>query len=449
MEQIGAKIIKNEIQEISKPLVDYILKCYDENNVRYEKLFNYYLGNHDILKTSKDNDKANNKLINNFSSYIVDVMTGYFIGKPVNYLLEKKDKKAEEIFGTFEDIYYFNNEQDVNYETAKNMSIFGHSYNIIWIDEEARFRFKNISPQNIVAIYDPKNIDDKINIIARVNYISDEITGETKKMIEIYDKLYVYSVVVVDEDVMIADPVEHGFSEIPFIEFKNNDLRTGDFEGVTSLIDGYNKLLSESLNEVEDFVNSFLVISGMSGTKKSDLDEARKNRAILTDEGGSASFISKTINNEQVNFSEKTIKDNIHKFSKVVDLTDEKFSGNASGVALELKLWSLEQAVSSKERKFKTALYKRIYKLIDIMKKLGVGTDIIQDIKINFNRNQPQNLKDIAETISILTGKISDETLISLLPFVDNPSIEIQKRDDELQGKSDYEFKLTDEEKEL
>ncbi|MGL4999777.1 MAG: phage portal protein [Cetobacterium sp.] len=438
MNKIGASVIKNVVVEINDKLIEFILKANDENKERYEKLLEYYKGNHDILKTTKDSDKANNKLINNYSSYIVDVMTGYFIGKPVNYLLEEKDSGKEELFDKIEDIFYFNNEQDVNYEIAKTMSIYGHAFEILWLDELANIRFKNIEPENVVAIYNPNTIDEELILVARINKRVNAIEETEETLIEIFDKLNVYKIVVTDEGYIKEEPIIHGFNSIPVIEYKNNELRIGDFEGVINLIDGYNKLMSESLNEVEDFVNSFLVISGMNGTKEEDITRARRNRVILTEENGSASFISKTINSEQVKFEEETLKSNIHKFSKVVDLTDEKFSGNASGVALELKLWSLEQAVSSKERKFKTALYHRLFKIIDIMQKLGVDTEVIQNIKINFNRNQPQNLKDIADTINALTGKISDETLISLLPFIDNPSIEILKRDKELEGVDDY-----------
>jgi SPP1 family phage portal protein len=53
---------------------------------RYKHLQAYYEGRHDILnKTVSDESKPNNKLVNDYPGYIVDLITGYFMGKPVAY----------------------------------------------------------------------------------------------------------------------------------------------------------------------------------------------------------------------------------------------------------------------------------------------------------------------------------------------------------------------------
>ncbi|MGL5962228.1 MAG: phage portal protein [Cetobacterium sp.] len=432
-------ILKNEVNYIDSELVKFLIESFEKNKTRNNKLLDYYIGEHEILNTVKKSDKANNLIVNNYPAYITDIMTGYFIGKPINYLLEVKEENMIKTFNKVEDIFFYNNEQDVNYEICKSMSIYGSCYEIYWIDEKSTFRFKNINPSDMIIILNPDKIEDEIILACRIIKKEDKILKTEKKVLEIYFQDSVYVVNVIDDGFFFEEPKKHGFNNIPIAEYKNNDMRLGDFEGVISLTDGYNKLISEGLNEVEDFVNSYLVISGMSGTTKQDIEKAKSDRVILTEEGGNAAFISKTINNNQVQFEEKTIKENIHKFSKVVDLTDENFAGNSSGVAMEFKLWSLEQAAAIKERKFKSSIYKRIFFINEFLMKLDSNDEnILKDIKINFNRNQPQNLKDIADIISTLSGKISDETLISLLPFVDNPSIEINKRDSELEGVDDY-----------
>ena len=51
------------------------------------------------------------------------------------------------------------------------------------------------------------------------------------------------------------------------------------------------------------------------------------------------------------------------------------------------------------------------------------------DIQPIFTRNKPKNDVELANMVKSLYGILSDETLISILPFVENSKKEIEKRD--------------------
>ena len=51
------------------------------------------------------------------------------------------------------------------------------------------------------------------------------------------------------------------------------------------------------------------------------------------------------------------------------------------------------------------------------------------DIQPIFTRNKPKNEVELANMVKSLYGILSDETLISILPFVENSKEEIEKRD--------------------
>ena len=51
------------------------------------------------------------------------------------------------------------------------------------------------------------------------------------------------------------------------------------------------------------------------------------------------------------------------------------------------------------------------------------------DIQPVFTRNKPKNEVELASMVKNLYGILSDETLISILPFVENSKEEIEKRD--------------------
>ena len=57
-----------------------------EENARKIKLHEYYMGKHNILRRQyEDMSKPNNRVVNPYANYITTLMTGYFIGEPVEY----------------------------------------------------------------------------------------------------------------------------------------------------------------------------------------------------------------------------------------------------------------------------------------------------------------------------------------------------------------------------
>ena len=56
-----------------------------------------------------------------------------------------------------------------------------------------------------------------------------------------------------------------------------------------------------------------------------------------------------------------------------------------------------------------------------------------RDVKIKFTPNIPQDDLMIAQIISQLGDKLSTETALSLLSFIENPSLEVQKLKNELE----------------
>ena len=73
-----------------KPLTaEMIIKYIElnrEKDSRNREKYKYYLGKHNILnRTMEDESKPNNKIVNPYAHYITDIMTGYFMGEPVKY----------------------------------------------------------------------------------------------------------------------------------------------------------------------------------------------------------------------------------------------------------------------------------------------------------------------------------------------------------------------------
>ncbi len=95
-------------------------------------------------------------------------------------------------------------------------------------------------------------------------------------------------------------------------------------------------------------------------------------------------------------------------------------------VAIKYKLMSMEHLTGIKESKFKKGLLRRIELASTI---LSIKTNSLltyTEIKPVFTRNIPANETEIVSIVKQLYGIVSDETLLSLLPFIENAKEEIK-----------------------
>ena len=408
--------------------VDYIQKIIakHESEVRpqLKKLKEYYVANHTIdRRILADTTKPNNKLANPYGNYITDMFVGYFVGEPVGY--KSNDKSALE---TLQMIFTYNDEQDHNSELAKNASIYGRAYELLYNDSDKSIRFKVIESDSVIMIYDNSIEEELLYAIRYFSYYSIE-KDDNETIVEVYgrDNVKVYKGHYLNEGLTLINEYEHFFGQVPIVEYRNNDDMLGDFELVVSLIDAYDKLESDSLNDFEYFCDAYLVLTGVV-LDQEDVKGMKANRIILMPDGaGKAEWLIKQGDDAQVESLKTRIDADIHKFSKCPALTDEQFSANASGVAMRYKLTGMENVAAIKERKFKRGIQRRIELISNILDIKNNDKFDWRAIEIVFTRNLPTNEDELANTINKLRGMVSNETLISLLPFVEDVQKELEK----------------------
>ncbi len=392
-----------------------------------------------------DITKPNNKTANPYASYITDTLVGYFMGEPVSYNAEDKNLLKE--LGM---IFEYNDEADENAELAKDASIYGIAFEELYFTEEDNIvRFKRLDPKEIIPIYD-KTIEE--NLIAVIRYYEDYDFVEDKKsfIIEIIDDVEItrYRTNEFFSSFTLLENYPHYFGMVPVAIFENNEDRMGDFEKVIDLIDEYDKMESDSLNDFEYFVDAYLALYGFTADPE-DIQQMKENRVLLMDEGTSAEWLIKSENDATTENMKNRLDNDIHKFAKCPNLADEEFASNASGVAIKFKLLGTENLTSIKERKFKKGLQQRLELISMINGLVRQGFDW-RGIDIIFTRNIPSNDTDIANMVNTLSGIVSDETLLAQIPFVEDVEAELervkkQKEEDKLtnpffqQGGVNYE----------
>lgn len=177
---------------------------------------------------------------------------------------------------------------------------------------------------------------------------------------------------------------------------------------------------------------ALLKVLKMGAVTSQDIAEMKEKGAIILEDGGDIQWLIKEVSDTALENYKKRLREDMHIFSAVPNLTDANFGGNLSGVAVSYKLWGLEQICAIKERKFKRGLQRRIELITHILNIQGGQFDY-RDIDIQFRRNKPQNVLEIAQIITMLSGELSRETRLQMLPTIDNVQDELQKLEDEKQ----------------
>lgn len=392
---------------------------------RLRRLKSYYSGNHEILFEVKEAGKPQNKVVNNFCKNITDTTVGYFMGTPVSYSSNDKELSAEIL-----QINDYNDEQFLNSRLSKDLSVYGVAYELLYFDEDRKIRVCPLDVTSVVPVWS-NTVDNEL--VGAIRLAQGE--NDNELLVEVYDEREVtfYTLNKAGGLLEKIDTVPHYFGQVPINIYLNNSDATGDFEPVLSLVDAYNKLQSESVNDFELFADSYLAITGMGATDSEDIRKLRENRVLLLDDGGKAEWLTKSVNDTYIENLKSRISSDIYRFSGSVDMTDDTLGQSASGVAIKYRLLNFENRVSVTERFFKKGLCRRYEMICHFLKTIGKDYDWRQ-IKMTFVRNIPENPVDSADYAQKMSGVVSKKTLLEALPIVTDVENELERLKEEGQG---------------
>jgi SPP1 family phage portal protein len=218
--------------------------------------------------------------------------------------------------------------------------------------------------------------------------------------------------------------------------FPNNEEQQGDAEKVLNLIDAYDRSLSDVNSEIEQFRLAYMAFYGYDPDEET-LAKAKKTGAFGLDEKGEGvgiEFITKDMNDQVIENHLNRLEANIMRFGKSVNMTDEKFAGNLSGVAIRYKLMPLENKCITLERKMTASLRQQFRVLATAWAKKGIQVDYT-NIFFDYKRNLPVNLTDEADSTSKLKGMISERTRLAQLSFVDDVDWELAEMAKDAEGR--------------
>ena len=442
------ELFKSEGIKSSK-VMKLIKKYESEVTDQIQTNIDYYQGNHAIMSRAVEGNAPNNKTVCNHAKDIADTAAGYFMGTPIVY----KSHDNEDTLEKLTDALLKASCDDDDHENALMLSIAGRAYEYAYAAEDAPdILVQPLDPLHTFIVHD-QSIEHKELFGVYYYYKYDDVESKqdpkTYMLVATATEILEYET----ESEQDVDPIRttsHNMGYVPIIEYKNNKYCIGDFEQQIGLIDAYNTLTADRVNDKEAFIDAILVIYGsILGDTEDESDEAmsklKVKKLLELDSDARAEYLTRTFDEGGMEVLRQALKEDIYTFSHVPNLTDKNFAGNSSGVAMEYKLLGLEDLTRTKERWYRRGLKKRLQIFCHF---LGIKNTIIDenDIEITFSRTLPKNLVELSQIVATLRQDVSRKTLISLLPFVENPDEEIkeiEKQQEEAMKKQQELFEKT------
>lgn len=430
--------------EPSSGLLKVLLDKHSRQRTRLDELKDIYERKHAITTRSRLKGLPNNKLVHDLPNYIVTMSAGYLVGEPVKYTAPVGQETA---FKAVADALKAASVDSVDAELAVDAAVYGKGIEICYADKNAAPQVAQLDARSAFVVYDDTVEHNPLCGIVIRDLLDKMLTKRGERV-----TLYTANEIISYERISNEMPHEtarepHYFGAVPIVEYWNNARQSGDFEPVMSLIDAYDVLQSDRLNDKQQFTDAILVLKGVGAlgaddTEETYLDESgeeqvadvdrkeqtdpsarlRQTRTMfLPSDGADAGFITKPDAEGGSEVLRMSLKSDIHKLSMIPDLSDEDFAGNASGVAMRFKLLGLEQLTKIKERWFREGLRSRLRLFANFLSIKGAAAINADNVQIGFTRSLPVNELEIAQTVAVYDDIVPKELLYSQIPFIDDP----------------------------
>lgn len=402
----------------------------DHMQPKYRENMDLYLSDHKILHDPPKEFGADNKLVANLAKYIVDTYNGYSLGIAPKITLEKGDNN-DSLQDWLNHVSFF----DKFNELGKQTSIYGRSIGYVYQNENAETEFTYISPSKAFIIYD-NTVNREPLAFVMYEYYKNESDWQARGKIYYANKVYDF-----DDLKLLDDYSVNPYKMVPAVEFYENEERQGVLDPVKTLLNAYDKVLSQKANQNEYFDNAYLAAIGIKfpinpKTKKPNIDIINNRFLYLPDVAPGVNprleFVAKPDNDGMQENYLKRLEDLIYQVSMVPNLNDQAFAGNQSGVALQYKLLSMQNKTANQIRKFKKSL-RQLFRVIFSVGQVVTKPDLWDQLSIEFYPNLPTDIAGAISEAKNVEGLVSQRTALKLLPFVNDPDEEIKQINQEKQ----------------
>ena len=406
---------------------------------KLKKNKNYYDGNQNILtKSYSDTSKVCNKVVLNYCKNIADSYCGY-LASP-DHISYASDEDITEIM----DVLNYNDYQTQDSNFLLDALVYKVAYELMYIDEDGKVRFKLVDPLQCFPIYDDSLNEELVGFVRF--YPVDEWDNDNTYKVDLYLNSVIQHFTMHSENgyLQFIEEEQHYFNQVPVnvLCMPGND---NIFNCIVSMQDAVNEIVSSEIDDFSAFCDAYLVLTGLDADDE-DIKKMKENRVLILPEGGKAEWLIKNNTSSQSENILKRLHETIYRVASCPDFSSESFVGGvSSGIAIQYRLTGMETRAAKICAEMKKALMRRI-EIICGVASLKTGEDIFTNIDIKFKRNIPVDNNSLIALVSNLKGIVSDKTLLSQLDFIGDINKEIEQLNEEKQANIElYGFGLNKE----
>ncbi len=413
LKEAGMITIKANTLDRGVPSWEAVRRCVREFEAglpRLARLARYYEGRHDILARTRLPGLPNVRISHAFPRYIAQVSAAYLLGEPVR--LEGPEPAA----ASLRDLLNHAGADSIDMELALQQAVFGRAVSLCYEDAAGHAFICSLDPRSAFVVYDDSVAHDPL--------FGVYLTAQDSFIVYTADYIVTWS-----KSSARPSLQPHPFRALPMVEYRNGTDEHGDFEDVLSLVDAYDLLQADRMNDRQQFSDALLVLKGVMGiTADADdnltaLERLRQEKTLaLPDADASAEWLIKQAQERDIDILRASLIEDIHKFSMTPDFSDEKFSGNASGIAIKYKLFNFDNRIKLKERYFIDGLRERARAFCGwLATRQNVALDA-DELVFKLTRRLPVNESERAQALKNLQDILPIETLVYNSPLQADPA---------------------------
>ena len=389
----------NIIAELNKALA-----IHNQNAMEIEYLDRYYRGDQPIIyRQKKTRPEINNKIVINLAQYLVDTKASEIAGEPIQYVLRGTDARKSDEINSLNTMLINEDKDMLDIELCRWRSICGTAYRYIGLDNGTG----SILDESVFYIDVP---DPRLNfVVYYANSKKPAFSCTIGKDQKGRDKYYCYTnAQYFDiENGEIKSTAINGRRAIPLIEYPNNERRLSDIEITISLTDAINKLTSDRINGVEQFVQAFIKFVNCD-IDNDKFEKLRESGAFVVKSNNGDNKADVDILSSELSQSEGQVvmSDLFEKFLIVHGIASRegKSDGGSTAGAVLLRdgYYTQEKRSELSEPIFKKSEKALVRILLHILKVEKQFTLMPSDIEIKITRSKRDNMLTKAQTMQLL-----------------------------------------------
>lgn len=255
---MGRRVITTDVDRITdENVVEVLEKAYSTHSINrdeIEYLWKYYRGEQPILYREKQvRPEICNRIVENRANEIVSFKVGYLCGEPIQYVGRGSGDAISTGISQLNEMMFSENKASQDKEVVEWQMICGTAYRLVLPDkvvddDDAPFEMYTLDPRDAFVIYSSE-VGNKPKL--GVKYWTDEFGTNTYS---VYSENRFWKI----RDGKVLESKEYYLGIIPIFEYPANNARQGSFEIVLPLLDALNNIVSNRMDGIEQFIQSFI-----------------------------------------------------------------------------------------------------------------------------------------------------------------------------------------------